>query len=490
MGLLAASSARAATGEWDFKDDFVTGSAATNPSGAWSYRAENAFGDRSVLQGHTDSGGSGGTISGWYGFDAFCCAVGFPLVGVSGSPPSAKTGVIVQPSNQSRAVIAWTSPVSGTVEVSGSVFLGVAAQFSNGVDWSLHRSDGAVLAAGTQLGPDPRTSFSAQTHVSVGDVLYYSEGARGDFGNDGASVAFHVRLLDTSPPQLTVTHAADGQAGWNVSAPVQLTVAAADSETGLAGAPACTDGGAALAVAGSSSPNSATVSGEGPHPISCSVTDRAGNTTTVADEVKIDTTAPAVSVISPAAGASFELGSIVPLASCATEDTGSGTALTATATTAGGNASGVGTFTVTCAGAIDVAGNMATSAIAEYTVTFPWTGFYQPVDNKDASGRYILNKAKAGSTIPIKFNLGGDRGLDILATGSPSSGVVGCDTAATTDALEEYATNTTSGLKYDSTTDRYIYNWKTASAWSGSCRQLVLELKDGTKHRASFLFTK
>lgn len=44
----------------------------------------------------------------------------------------------------------------------------------------------------------------------------------------------------------------------------------------------------------------------------------------------------------------------------------------------------------------------------EVNVVYKYSGFFQPIDNKDASGNYVLNKAKAGSTIPVKFSLGGD----------------------------------------------------------------------------------
>ena len=46
---------------------------------------------------------------------------------------------------------------------------------------------------------------------------------------------------------------------------------------------------------------------------------------------------------------------------------------------------------------------------------WPFTGFFSPVDNLPT-----VNVAKAGSTIPVKFSLGGNRGLGILAaTRSP-----------------------------------------------------------------------
>jgi hypothetical protein len=35
----------------------------------------------------------------------------------------------------------------------------------------------------------------------------------------------------------------------------------------------------------------------------------------------------------------------------------------------------------------------------------------------------------------------------------------------------------------------YTYAWKTNPAWNGTCRQLVLQLIDGTTHAANFSFT-
>lgn len=162
-------------------------------------------------------------------------------------------------------------------------------------------------------------------------------------------------------------------------------------------------------------------------------------------------------------------------------------ATSASLSTSGGTA-GVGTFTVTCAGATDAPGNTSASTSVSYSVIYSWSGFFQPIDNKDASGNYILNKAKSGSTIPVKFSLAGDRGLAILETGFPASISIPCISGAAIDALEEYTT-ATSGLKYDASANHYHYNWKTGS-WAGTCRQLVVKLNDGTEHRANFQFVK
>ena len=63
------------------------------------------------------------------------------------------------------------------------------------------------------------------------------------------------------------------------------------------------------------------------------------------------------------------------------------------------------------------------SAAGVIKVHWPFTGFFSPVDNLPT-----LNIAKAGSTIPVKFSLGGDYGLSILAVGSPKLVKITCST--------------------------------------------------------------
>jgi hypothetical protein len=99
-----------------------------------------------------------------------------------------------------------------------------------------------------------------------------------------------------------------------------------------------------------------------------------------------------------------------------------------------------------------------------------------------------VNAAKAGSAIPVKFSLNGDKGLDIFEEGSPSSGRIVTDPDAPLDDIELTVTAGESGLQYDATLDRFTYVWKTQKAWAGTSRQLVIELKDGSVHRANFLF--
>ncbi|MDX6518057.1 MAG: hypothetical protein QOF50_903 [Gaiellaceae bacterium] len=114
---------------------------------------------------------------------------------------------------------------------------------------------------------------------------------------------------------------------------------------------------------------------------------------------------------------------------------------------------------------------------------YAFAGFFAPVENQPT-----VNVANPGRAIPVKFSLGGDRGLDVLAPGSPSSQRVTCDTGAPLSSVNETVAANASGLSYDAATGRYQYVWKTEAAWAGTCRELDVRLADGTSHRATFRF--
>ena len=115
---------------------------------------------------------------------------------------------------------------------------------------------------------------------------------------------------------------------------------------------------------------------------------------------------------------------------------------------------------------------------------YTFTGFFAPVDMA------ALNVVKAGRAIPIKFSLGGDYGLDIMAPGYPASAPVACDNSAPTGAIEETVSAGSSSLSYDPDSDQYTYVWKTNKGWANSCRILTIMLDDGSVHQASFSFSR
>jgi hypothetical protein len=143
----------------------------------------------------------------------------------------------------------------------------------------------------------------------------------------------------------------------------------------------------------------------------------------------------------------------------------------------------------TAAGSPDVTNHRICGTVTSFSpfavaglVPFPFTGFFSPVDNAP-----VRNGTKAGSAIPLKFGLGGDRGLGVLAPGSPSSQAVACDSGLPIDQIEQTAMPGAATLSYDPGSSRYTYVWKTDKNWTG-CRHLALTLIDGTTHSATFQF--
>jgi hypothetical protein len=116
-------------------------------------------------------------------------------------------------------------------------------------------------------------------------------------------------------------------------------------------------------------------------------------------------------------------------------------------------------------------------------VQYNFAGFFPPVENLP-----VFNIVQAGRAIPVKFSLSGYKGLGIFAAGSPSSGPGACNSSDPATVLTETVTAGSSSLNYDPSADLYNYIWKTDSGWAGTCRQLVVELNDGSIHRANFRF--
>jgi hypothetical protein len=136
---------------------------------------------------------------------------------------------------------------------------------------------------------------------------------------------------------------------------------------------------------------------------------------------------------------------------------------------------GFNTFQVN---AQDYAGNQSTASV-EYQVIWPFTGFI------GLSAPPALNEAKATGTVPIRFSLGGDRGLDVLRPGYPKSRQVDCTTRG---PLGSRTSASGQGPFFNSNNDQYQYGWETERSWLGTCRELELGLIDGSDRTVLFRF--
>ena len=139
--------------------------------------------------------------------------------------------------------------------------------------------------------------------------------------------------------------------------------------------------------------------------------------------------------------------------------------------------------------AVDTGSNVACGSVTSLSpfalmeVAYAFSGFFPPVSSAPA-----VNIAKAGQAVPVKFSLGGDRGLDIFGAGYPASQAVAC--AGSTDSGVVVATVSAgaSALQYDGTNEQYTYVWKTDRAWANTCRVLILGFNDGSWAAATFQF--
>jgi hypothetical protein len=111
-----------------------------------------------------------------------------------------------------------------------------------------------------------------------------------------------------------------------------------------------------------------------------------------------------------------------------------------------------------------------------------WTlnGFYQPVDVGS-----VVNIVKAGSTVPLKFEVFAASELtDTGVVSSINAREVSCSTNAPSDEIEVTATGGTS-LRYDPTAGQFVYNWQTPKV-AGKCYQVTMTTQDGSSLNALF----
>ena len=221
----------------------------------------------------------------------------------------------------------------------------------------------------------------------------------------------------------------------------------------------------------------------GTYTITYTATDGANTATATRTVNVVDTTAP---VISCPADITVSLppnsnATSLPVSFTVTAGDSCSSNVTVTTDHASGSNFSVGTTTVH-ATADDHNGNTSSCSF-NVTVLYNFNGFFPPVANLPT-----LNVVNAGRAIPVKFSLSGNKGLNIFAPNSPSSGPIPCDASAPASTLDDTVTAGGSSLSYDAGSDQYIYVWKTDAAWAGTCRQLVVQLNDGSVHRANFKF--
>jgi hypothetical protein len=207
--------------------------------------------------------------------------------------------------------------------------------------------------------------------------------------------------------------------------------------------------------------------------------DFAGNTKTATiSGLNIDLTAPTVVINGVVDGGDYTLGG-VPTPSCTTTDATSGPDGACQGTLTGGSANGVGTFTYTAVGK-DKAGNMTVKAVT-FKAKYRWDGFLQPINDTAHQVDQTISVFKAGSMVPVKFQLKRADGSVVLTNSTPVF-LTPVKGGATNAPLNEssYTGSPTPGSTFQLSGSTYTYNWNTTKQMAGFYWRIGVLLDDGT----------
>jgi hypothetical protein len=303
----------------------------------------------------------------------------------------------------------------------------------------------------------PDVTINAETPSNGTVVNGYAIDTAGNLGTDSVTVK-----LDKTAPSISgaIVAGATLVNGWYTGA-VKVHFTCSDALSGVA---VC--------------PDDVTVTSNGANQsVSRSATDAAGNTASATvSGISIDNENPTVTSVNVANG-SYTLGG-VPTATCTATDSFSGVA-SCKITVTGGNPGGVGTFSYTAI-ATDRAGNTSAALTGTYAVIYRFDGFLQPINDTAHQTGIATSVFKAGSTVPVKFQLKNASGQVVQSAAAPvwltplkgSAMSVPVDESLYTATADSGTT-----FKYDTTAQQYIYTWKTGSG--GNYWQIGVRLDDG-----------
>jgi hypothetical protein len=296
---------------------------------------------------------------------------------------------------------------------------------------------------------------TVSTETSGQVVTGSAKDTAGNAGTDSVTVK-----LDKTAPAITgtVTAGTLTASGW-YNGPVTVTFTCSDALSGVA-----------------TCPDPAILSANGTNSASGTGTDKAGNTRSVTvSGIRIDQEKPTLTAADVnVQGGTYTLGS-TPTASCTATDSFSGVA-SCTVTVTGSTPNGVGTWTYT-ATAVDRAGN-TTTITGTYRVIYRFEGFSQPINDTAHQVGSLTSVFKAGSTIPVKFQLKNAAGAAVASATAPVwlTPVKGSAMSAPVDE-SLYAASADSGSSYRFDSGQYIYNWKTGTG--GNYWRVGVRLDDG-----------
>ena len=303
-------------------------------------------------------------------------------------------------------------------------------------------------------------------------------GAPIDTGTSG-SHTFSVQAIDNSGNRTTktVTYTVAGLPSVVVSTPSNGALYALNSS--INAVYSCTDNSgqgirSCVGDAGNGAPLD--TSTPGVHTFTVTATDNGSATST--RTVSYTVVGPPIVAITAPAGGPYLVGSSMPVDYSCTSTVPALGALTCTAAVPAGGALDTGTvgaktFTVTATDAL----NLTTSRTVAYLVVYRFRGFDSPV-----SSTGVLDGAKAGEPVPLRFSLGGNRGTTVVT-------VVTWQQVSCSDGTPTGQTTTGTGsLGYAASADRYLESAPTDKSWKGTCRLVTIQLDDTTTHQALVRF--
>jgi hypothetical protein len=351
-----------------------------------------------------------------------------------------------------------TAPTTTSNVPAGWQATDVAVHFTtsdnlSGVAKTYSKVDNGSTVAGADI---------AVTTEGTHTVEYWSVDAAGNAESHHTAT---VQIDKTKPTISGAPTTAPNGAGW-YRTPVTVHFSCSDALSGIA---SCTA--------------DQTISTSGANQsVTGTAVDNAGNSKTVAvTGLHVDLVAPNVSISGVTDGASYPLGS-VPTPSCTTADSLSGSA-GCTGTLSGGTSNGVGTYTYTAKGR-DNAGN-ETMKSATFSVAYVFSGFLQPINDTAHQTGAATSVFKAGSTVPVKFELRRANGSVAVPNALPQwlTPVRGASLNAAVDE-SLYSAPSTAGDQYrvGDASGQYIYNWSTKGLAAGFYYRIGVRLDDGTTY--------
>jgi len=328
----------------------------------------------------------------------------------------------------------------------------------NGAGWNHSTVVLSFVCADSGSGIPPNACPGSVSYTV--DGTYPFAASVSDVAGNTATITGTVKLDQGKPVIMAVVTPTPNAAGWTKGPTATVTFTCADPGSG-------TPSSSGIATC----PAPVMVTAEGTTVVTRTATDIAGNVGSATATVKLDRTPPVVAV------SGFPL---LPI--CITTDALSGVATHASLGLSYSVVAGVSTATATCSGGTDRAGNLAPPVSRSYPVPLVFIGFLSPIANPS-----VVNVGTAGKsyTVPWQlWTLWATRVSLINAVTSETFAAVSCTTfSSKTQALPAGGT-AASGLVYDTTTNRYVYTWKTPT--TKGCYVLSIKLADGNTYKANF----